>query len=136
MVLDLDASTRELRAFVPIRILGFTKAQKAAVQKKLPYLSFAQVPDGLVKGIPGYLTPVQVIGTMTTTKMSNDVAYKLIKGAVDNYTIQKSAFKGMTSDFAKAAAREALFPLHAGVIRYLKERGIKVPARAIGPEAK
>ena len=73
--LDLDASTKELKAFTKIRILHWPPDKVAKVQKTLPFVSFIEVPESLT-GYPTYTTPVQSIGIICYhDSLTEDQAY-------------------------------------------------------------
>lgn len=74
---SLDGTTLELRAFTPIRLLGFTPEQVKTVQAKFPFISFKTLKAGEVEGVPAITLPVQVIGQFTTKDALTDADVEL-----------------------------------------------------------
>lgn len=135
--LDLDASTKELKAFTKIRILHWPPDKVAKVQKGLPFVNFVEVPKSLT-GYPDYTTPVQSIGVISyDDSLTNDQAYYIVKGVCEGKKYQEAAYPQMKKfDIPDMTMKLTKFPLHAGSIRYFREIGVKVPAHLIPPEAK
>ena len=77
---------------------------------------------------------------MTLTDMSEDIAYKIVKAVCqdkDKKDIQGSAFKPVQgTDIAALTLQVANFPLHAGAVKYFRERGLEIRSELIPPEAK
>jgi TRAP transporter TAXI family solute receptor len=135
--LDLDASTKELKAFTKIRILHWPPDKVAKVQKTLPFVSFIEVPKSLT-GYPDYTTPVQSIGIICYhDSLTEDQAYYIVKGICEGKKYQEAAYPQVKNfDIPEMTMKLTKFPLHAGSIRYFKEIGVTVPAHLIPPEAK
>ena len=135
--LDLDGSTKELKAFTKIRLLDWPADKVAKVQKAMPFVGFVDVPEGTIGGVPAYTTVVQSIGIICyDDSLTNDQAYEIVKGIHEGRKYQEAAYPAMKGfDIAGMTMKLTKFPLHAGAIRYYKEIGVKVPADLIPPEA-
>ena len=136
--LDLDATTKELKAFTKIKILNWTTDKVATVQKAMPFVNFTKVPDGTIPGFSAYTTPVQCIGFISySDSLTEEQAYQIVKGIHDGIKYQEAAYPAMKGfDIPANTMKFTKFPLHVGAIRYYKEIGVKVPDNLIPPEAK
>ena len=69
-----------------------------------------------------------MIGVSARPEMPDDVAYKIVKAAMEDKTVQAAAFPSMKgSDLAELTLAYATSPLHPGAIRYFEEVGLNVP---------
>jgi len=62
--------------------------------------------------------------------------YKIVKAVSEGLEHQKAAFKGTTDSIPQLTAEVSQSPLHAGTIKYLREKGVKIPDHLIPAEAK
>jgi len=134
--LALDASTMDIATYTPIRVLEFTEEQMKRVRAVAPYMAWVKVPAGTIKGMGEFWTPSTVVGFATLKSMPDDVAYKIVKAVMEGQEYQRAAFKGMTDDLVGLTMTQSLSPLHAGAIKYYREKGVKIPDALIPPEAK
>lgn len=138
--LQLDASTKELKAFTKIRLLNWPPEKVRIINKAMPFVGFVNVPEGTVPGFPAYTTPVQAIGIIcfkdTLTKKQ---AYDMVKGVCskEGRKIQDAAYPAMKGlSIPRITMELTKFPLHAGAIEYYREIGVKIPDYLIPPEAR
>jgi TRAP transporter TAXI family solute receptor len=127
----VDASTREIAAFTPVRVLGLDAAQKARIAKEMPELSIVDVP-GSGADVPPYTTWGFGVGAAAAPGMDDATAYQIVKAICEDKEVQAAAFaevKGV--DLAEMTLKYATSPLHPGAIRYFKERGLQVPQHLI-----
>lgn len=106
--------------------LRFLPVSKKVVDQFVAKYGFRH--DVLPKGaFPGVKEPVPVLGfascVITTTKMPDDLAYKLTKILCENRDELVLAYKGARVFDPKKAAQVAL-PLHPGAEKYYREVGI------------
>jgi TRAP transporter TAXI family solute receptor len=136
--LDLDGSTKELKAFTKIRILNWPANKAAKVQDALPFVNFVDVPEGKIPGIPAYTTVVQAIGFICyDDSLTNDQVYTIVKAIHDGKKYQEAAYPAMKGfNIPEMTMKLTKIPLHPGAIRYYKEIGVEVPAHLIPPEMK
>jgi len=131
--LKLDASTREVATFTPIRMLGLTAEQQTKIDKAMPELSMITVPADPALGLAAYTTWGFGVGAAATTDMDEDTAYKIVKAVCEDKAMQAAAFADVVGvDLAELTVKYAASPLHPGAIRYFKERGLTIPARLMG----
>jgi len=137
-VKTLDGTTLELRAFKPIRLLGFSDAQVKTVKAKFPFINFMALKDGEIEGIPAMTTPVQVIGQFAYSDSLTDAQVEaILTGVVDGKKTQEAAFPGFKSlDVINDSLALITIPLHSGAVKFYRSRGATVPDRLIPPEMK
>jgi TRAP transporter TAXI family solute receptor len=132
----LDASMMDIAATTPIRVLPFTDDQMKKTKEQFPYYPWVKVPTGSIKGMGEFWAQAVVVGFMTSKAFPSEVAYKLVKAVLEDREHQKAAFKGLADDMTKLTLEQALSPLHAGAIRYYREKGLKIPDHLVPPEAR
>lgn len=127
-VKSLDASTLDIATFAPIRLLGFTDQDIAKVQAKYPYLSPVTVPKGIYKDTPDHKTFAMLIGVVASKNLSEDLVYKMVKAAHENFADQVAAYPSIKGENLSALTLDTCtVPLHPGAIKYYKEKGLKIP---------
>ena len=133
----LDAATAEVNVTTPLWPVGWTDEQRKKIKAAIPWINFEQVKAGIVKGAPAYWLHVIWVGFAATSDMSEEVAYKIVKGMWEGIDEQRIAFKAMKGrDVPKQAIEASSFPLHAGAVKYYREIGYKVPDSMLPPEMK
>jgi TRAP transporter TAXI family solute receptor len=89
------------------------------------YYSKATIPAGLYKGQPETINSFGPLATLvSSTDTSDDAVYAVVKALFDNF----DRFKGLHPAFANLKEEDMIAngniaPLHAGAVRYYKERG-------------
>lgn len=128
--IKLDASSREIATFTPIRILGLNKDQQASIEKAMPELSMVNVPADPGVGTGAYTTWGFGVGAAAAPELSEELAYQIVKAVCEDKTMQAAAFAETGGvDIAEMTLKYASSPLHPGAVRYFKERGLTIPAR-------
>jgi TRAP transporter TAXI family solute receptor len=122
-----------------IRLLSLAREQAEQVAEAYPYFSVGEVDPGENYGEQeSSLVTVQTgIGINTTSELSEDVAYGIVARAFSEEGIQAAAdgyAPASRIDPLKLTLDASVAPLHAGVVRYLKEQGHDIPERLIPPE--
>jgi uncharacterized protein len=109
-----------------IAILSIDRANIAAIVKKYPFFSAATViPKGTYKGIDyDVLTTGSLATLCVQAELPDELVYKMIKTLFDKKAeVAKVHEKGKTIDL-KTAVDGFSIPLHPGVIKYYKEKGV------------
>jgi TRAP transporter TAXI family solute receptor len=132
----LDASTMDIATSTPIRVLPFSDDQVKKAKEQYPYFPWVKVPAGSIKGMGEFWTQAVVVGFAASKSFPNDLAYKLVKAVIEDKEHQRAAFKGVAEDFAKLTLEQSLSPLHAGAVKYYREKGLKIPDKLVPPEAR
>ena len=133
-----DASVLDVSALLKIQVLPLPDPDKVLAHDAT--LMIATVPAG-VYASQGQTGPMKVFGHTSGYATSSDVdkatIYAAFKGIVENKQLQETVFPAVKkSDYLELTVELASIPLHAGVVQYLREKGINVPARLVPPEAR
>ena len=90
-----------------------------------PYYRVATIPGGMYKGNPDDVSTFGVGATfVTSTDVSEDVVYNVVKAVFDNFAQFKQlhpAFENLKEEEMISDSLSA--PLHPGAEKYYKERG-------------
>jgi uncharacterized protein len=140
----IDASLIEVSMTTPITVIGFTREDTEKIRKVYPYIPFVETPKGGITQVPEAgpmfeLAPI--VGAMASKELPEDVAYKIVKAyreGLDEVAASYPSVKGWDpiADMFKYVPEGAEVPVHAGMVRYAKEKGISVPKRFLPPEVK
>ena len=129
-----DASFMEVNTTLDVRIVGLDADQVETVIDRYPYYSSIEVPVGTYPGQqePVTFLAVAACGVATTTSLSDDQAYDVMRAVFEQKSIQEDAYPAAIAvDFAELTIELSTIPLHPGAIRYLEEIGISVPASLV-----
>lgn len=132
-----DSSIKDIQATQAVRILGFSPEDEKKIRAAIPFVVWMDVPANTYKGVPAYRTFGIAISVSATSKLDNDLVYQMVKAAVENNEEIAKAYplvKGR--NVAEFTLKNAPYPLHAGTVKYLKEKGLTVPENLIPPEAR
>lgn len=133
----LDAATAELNLTTPMWPVGYTEEEQQSVKKAIPWMSFVDVPAGIVEGAPPYTTHALWVGFGAPKDMDEETAYNVVKGMWSGIEEQRTALKALEGvDVMQQTLDVSQYPLHAGAVRYYRERGLEVPERLVPPEMK
>jgi len=131
----VDSNTAELALTVPLRALGYTDDEMGKIRKAIPWMSFRDVPAGSLGG--PYKTHELMVGFATTTKMTPEVAYRIVKAMHAGIPKQREAYAPLKeADVVANTMSVGGVKLHAGAVRFYREIGAKIPAGLIPAEAR
>ncbi len=126
-VRSLDASTLDIAAFTPIRLIGFTDDDISRVLMKYPYLNPITVPAGIYKDSPAYKTFAMLIGVVASKNVPEDLVYKMVKAVHENFADQVAAYPSIEgTNLAELTLQTCTVPLHPGAIKYYREAGFSI----------
>ncbi|MEO3388151.1 TAXI family TRAP transporter solute-binding subunit [Mesorhizobium sp. CAU 1741] len=127
----LDASSLDIATLTPITLLSLDDEQAKSVADGFPNLAVIEIGEGAAgDGYPAYRTWAFGTATVAHPEMSDDMAYAITKAAVEDETVQASAFASLKGSQLPAMTMSlATSPLHPGAIRYFEEIGVEVPDR-------
>jgi TRAP transporter TAXI family solute receptor len=128
--LKIDASSRDISTFTPIRILSLNKAQAGRIQSNLPEVSVVEVPAGAGPGIGDYTTWGFAVACSASLELDEETAYNIVKAICEDRSVQANAMASVKdADFVQMTMKYATSPLHPGAIKYFKEIGANIPPR-------
>lgn len=131
------SSIMDLATTHKIRILSFTDEEINKVTEKHPYYSSWKLEPGTYSGQEEEVITPAVWNTVVVHKdMSEETAYKLVKAIFENADELVDVYVGAKNTTPENTIKNAVAPLHPGVIKYFKELGLEVPDKLIPPEMK
>ena len=126
----LDGSTLDIGTFTPIQVVSLTQEQADKISKDMPDLGVVKVPAGAADGVPAYTTWSFGLAVVARADMPDDVAYKIVKAIAEDKTVQANALAELKgADIAQMTLDYGSLPLHPGAAKYLREKGLTIPAR-------
>ena len=126
----LDGSSLDIATFTPVKLLSLDAAQKKLIAEKFPELSVTDVPAGAAEGMPAYSTWSFGLAVHARADLPDDIAYQIAKAVFEDKTVQAAALSSVKGvDLEKLTISGGTVPLHPGVVRYLKEHNVAIPAK-------
>ena len=120
-IMDL-ATTRD------IRIIGVTPEQTKKILESNKTYSAVELAGGVYKGVD---KPVSTIGVWNVmicqASLSEDLVYSLVKALYENQDYLLKIHPSASYTTPENAVKYSSLPLHPGLIKYLKEKGLEVP---------
>jgi TRAP transporter TAXI family solute receptor len=143
-----DSSMYEVHLTNPLTIVGFTEQEAKKILSVHGQYSMKLYPKGVNKVDPNagdfwYYSPFSTY--YGSKRIPEEIVYRMVKAAVAHVNELLAADSTCARDPAgdlikhlKEAgfAKENIAPVHAGTVRYLKEKGQEVPDYLIAPEYK
>ncbi len=128
------AAITELEATQELNFVGLTQEQQDYLTSTYPFYSADVMPGGSYAGQPEDIDVVSEWNMLVTSSdVSEDYAYLMAKTLFENTAALEEIYKGL-SYCTPENVQYFNIPLHAGVVRYLEEIGVEVPAELIPPE--
>ena len=128
------AAIAELEASMELSFVGLTAEEQAALCAEYDFYTPSTMPAGSYKGVTEDLPVVSEWNMLvTSSNVDEQVVYDVVKTLLENNAALVEIYKGLTY----ATAENMVYfncPLHAGVVRYLTEIGVEVPAELIPAE--
>jgi hypothetical protein len=122
-ILDL-ATTHE------IHIISFTPRQTEKILAANPTYSAVDLGGGVYRGVDA---PVPTIGVWNVMicqgTLGTELVYQLVKALYEHNDYLLKIHPSAAYTTPENAVKYSPIPLHPGTIKYLKEKGIEVPAR-------
>ena len=93
--------------------------------EETPYYSKATIPAGMYRGQPDTVESYGPLATLvTSTGTSDEAVYQIVKAIFDNFDRFKALHPAFVNlNEADMISDGIIAPLHAGAVRYYKERG-------------
>lgn len=129
------SSIMEITATKPIRIISFTEEEIKKIVAEFPMYSRYEL-KGVYPGVDPALTLGVWNSVICHQDYPEDYVYDIVKAIFENidHLIAIHAFARFTTP--ENTLEHSVFPLHPGVVKYFKEKGLTVPDHLIPPEMK
>ena len=123
------AAYQELEAANRVRFFTFNKSEIQQIKNALPELSDAVIPKGSYRQLTEDQRTVGVFNIGLAHKdLPEDLVYLVVRTVLENADELAKAHPGAKETVLENWKRNTVIPFHPGALRYLKERGISVPA--------
>ena len=124
----VDGSTLDLASFTPIRVLGLSDKQKQIIKTKIKDVGVMDIPAGAAEGVSPYSAWSIGYATVVRPDFDEETAYKIAKAVFEDTSYQAGVMPLIKEyDMRQLTIDASTIPLHPGVIRYLVEKGYKIP---------
>ena len=132
-----DAFFQQIQVNLPLNILGLTKEQMDKALTTYPYWTAYTIPAKTYGDTKEVQTVAVLTGAQTTSDLPEEVGYAFFKAMWEGgKPIWQAAYPSAANVDVLKLTLQSKVPLHAGAIKYLKEKGITVPDNLIPPEYK
>lgn len=120
---------RDLETTHTLKFYDLTQAQIDKLHKAYPYFVGEELPPKLYKDQPEKYNSLAFWNIMSVSAdVSDDTVYKMMDLMVKHFDVIKTTHPSTAKYFKLAnVVRVSPIPLHPGVIKYLKDKGIDVP---------
>ena len=123
------SSIMDLATTHDVHILSFTPEQIQKILAANKTYSAAELAGGVYRGIDKPVPTIGVWNVMICQKsLDTDMVYKLVKALYEHNDYLKKIHPSAVYTTPENAVKYSPVPLHPGTIKYLKEKGIAVPA--------
>jgi len=128
----------EAHAARPVSFVPWSDEEIAVAKKTYPFLGKSFIAANTYpqqdKAVPTVASWQGQIGAMKD--LPADVVYNVLKAYFDALPEVAKTHKSLSLVTLENSAGEAFLPLHAGAVRFYRDKGFKIPDRLIPPEAK
>lgn len=132
-----DSFLQQINAQVPIELIGITKEQQAKALEKYRYWVGYHIPAKTYGDSQEVNTIAVLEGAQTTSDLPEEVGYAFFKAMWEGGKAEwQAAYPVAANNKVLEMTLGSPIPLHAGAVRYLKEKGVQIPAELIPPEYK
>jgi TRAP transporter TAXI family solute receptor len=128
----------EAHAGRPVTFVPFGNDEIAVAKKLYPFLGKSSIAantypqqEMAVPTVASWQGQIAVVKDVPA-----EVVYAILKAYFDALPEVAKTHKSLSLVTIENSASEAMLPLHAGAVRFYRDKGIKIPDRLIPPEAK
>jgi hypothetical protein len=113
-----------------IHIISFTPEQTKKILAANETYSAVDLAGGVYKGVADPLPTIGVWNVMICqSSLKDEMVYSLVKALFENNDYLKKIHPSAAYTTPENAVKYSPIPLHPGTIKYLKEKGVSVPAK-------
>ncbi len=126
------SSIMDLATTHNIEIVSFTPEQQKKVTEKYAFYSPWTLEAGVYRGVDKPVPTISVWNVIICNRdLPEDLVYNLVKVLFEHNDYMQKIHPFAKYTTPKNTVEKSPIPLHPGTIKYLKEKGIKVPERLI-----
>ena len=124
------SSILDLATTHDIHIITFTAAQQKKILAANKEYSAVDLAGGVYKNVGNAVPTIGVWNVMICqASLNTDLVYKLVKALYEHQGYLLKIHPSASYTTAENAVKYSPIPLHPGTIKYLKEKGVAVPAK-------
>ncbi len=124
------SSILDLATTHDIHIIAFTPEQTKKILAANQNYSAVELAGGVYRGVDQAVPTIGVWNVMICQKsLDTDMVYNLVKALYEHQDYLLKIHPSASYTTPENAVKYSPIPLHPGTIKYLKEKGIAVPAR-------
>ena len=124
------SSILDLATTHDIRIISFTPEQRKKILAANKEYSEVDLAGGVYRGVDKPVPTIGVWNVMICQKsLDSGLVYALVKALYANNAYLRKIHPSAAYTTPENAVKYSPIPLHPGTIKYLKEKGIKVPSK-------
>ena len=124
------SSILDLATTHDIHIINFTPEQQKKILATRKEYSAVDLAGGLYRGVDKAVPTIGVWNVMICQKsLGEDLVYKLVKALYEHQDFLLKIHPSASYTTPENAVKFSPIPLHPGTIKYLKEKGVAVPAK-------
>ena len=117
------------------RIIDFiapSSEQIASVRKPMPEITPSTIAAGTYRSLIQDYPTIGLYNFAAAHKdLSDDLVYRIVKTVFENHAELVKAHPVAKETIPENIARNTLFPLHPGALRYYREKGVAIPPPAL-----
>src|SRR6516165_4506511 len=117
------------------RIIDFiapSSEQIASVRKQMPEITPSTIAAGTYRSLIQDYPTIGLYNFAAAHKdLSDDLVYRIVKTVFENHAELVKAHPVAKETIPENIARNTLFPLHPGALRYYREKGVAIPPPAL-----
>ncbi|UCD89763.1 MAG: TAXI family TRAP transporter solute-binding subunit [Desulfobacterales bacterium] len=126
------SSILDLATTHDINIISFTPDQTKKILEANKTYSSVDLAGGVYRGVDKAVPTIGVWNVMICQKsLDADLVYKLVKALYEHNDYLRKIHPSAAYTTPENAVKYSPIPLHPGTIKYLKEKGITVPAKLV-----
>ncbi len=131
-----QASLTEMETTHDVRIFGLDLEDAKKVQAKFPYMIPGALPAGIYKSNKEPVPTIAGFNMLVANKnLPEDFVYSVVKATYEGQDRLIAAHPTGKELPAERMAQSPA-PVHAGAVKYFAEKGVKLPAELLPPEAR
>jgi TRAP transporter TAXI family solute receptor len=126
------SSILDLATTHDIHIISFTAAQQKKILAANKEYSAVDLAGGVYRGVDKPVPTIGVWNVMICQKsLDTDLVYNLVKAIYEHQDYLIKIHPSASYTTAENAVKYSPIPLHKGTLKYMKEKGISVPAKLL-----
>lgn len=126
------SSIMDLATTHDIRIVPLAADEQKRIADRFPFYTAYELPAGIYRGVDAPVPTLSVWNVIICkADLTEDLVYQLAKVLFENNEYMTKIHPMARFTTPENTVKHSPIPLHPGTIKYLKEKGLDVPARLV-----